>query len=318
MAQVQVDPTEDTEFHDALRRHGIIPPKPPSRSPSPDLPSASERRTDTLHSLPQSQIDALLEGETVRRTDRTTLKDDDDDDALLKLDEDDDEERKLLLRLREERMAQLRVKEKRARFGRVYPISRVDYTREVTEASKQDPHRPQGADTGPEGETSSSSKGTSVVCYLYKDGMETCKLLGGYLDTLAAKHPSTKFVSIVGDKCIPNYPDRNLPTLLIYKNGDLHRQIVGLRPEIGLDGMNTKLADVELLLTAVGAIERPNPSKADANESTAMRDQEDDEDGSGAGRTRGIRHGGIGAGTGASRSTVRTQEEEDADLDWDL
>lgn len=30
--------------------------------------------------------------------------------------------------------------------------------------------------------------------------METCQLLSGYLDTLAAKYPSTKFVSIVGDK----------------------------------------------------------------------------------------------------------------------
>lgn len=30
--------------------------------------------------------------------------------------------------------------------------------------------------------------------------MDTCKLLAGYLDTLAEKYPSTKFVSIVGDK----------------------------------------------------------------------------------------------------------------------
>lgn len=109
--------------------------------------------------------------------------------------------------------------------------------------------------------------------------METCRLLSGYLDRLAAKYPSTKFVSIVGDKvsyplrsrlltlwssappsatsilfylaltsllsefhqCIENYPDRNLPTLLCYRNGELHRQIIGLRPEIGLSGMDTKL-----------------------------------------------------------------------------
>lgn len=30
--------------------------------------------------------------------------------------------------------------------------------------------------------------------------METCQLLRGYLDTLAARYPRTKFVSIVGDK----------------------------------------------------------------------------------------------------------------------
>ncbi|KAK0560465.1 Proteolipid protein 2 [Tilletia horrida] len=323
MAQVQVDPTEDTEFHDALRKHGIIPPKPPSRSPSPDLPTSSERRQDALHRVSQRDIDALLEGETVRRGDGQGHSDEDDEDELLKLDEDDDEERKLLLRLREQRMAELRVKERRARFGRVYPISRVDYTREVTEASKEDPDRPQGGDTSDgkeEREGDGSKKGTAVVCYLYKDGMETCRLLGGYLDTIAAKNPETKFVSIVGDKCIPNYPDRNLPTLLIYRNGDLHRQIIGLRPEIGLDGMNTKLADVELLLTAVGAIDRPDPRKASAF-STGRDNDEDDRDDEE--RRSGIRHGTTGGSSGAGpgtglRSSVRTQEEEDADLDWDL
>lgn len=44
-----------------------------------------------------------------------------------------------------------------SRFGRVYPIGRDDYTREVTEESKV---------TVP-GE---AGKGTGVVCLLYKDG----------------------------------------------------------------------------------------------------------------------------------------------------
>ena len=47
---------------------------------------------------------------------------------------------------------------KRARFGRVYPIGREDYTREVTEASKI-------SEDGDEDE-----KGTGVICFLYKDG----------------------------------------------------------------------------------------------------------------------------------------------------
>ena len=151
----------------------------------------------------------------------------------------DDDEERILFRLRQQRMQELSSSAKMARFGRVYPISRPDYTREVTDASKED--------ISPAG-TDDSRKGTGVVCFLYHPSMDTSKLLAGYLDTLAAKHPATKFVSIVGSQCIPNYPDHNLPTLLIYRNGELRRQIVGLRPEIGLDGLRTTLAGASFVL----------------------------------------------------------------------
>lgn len=49
--------------------------------------------------------------------------------------------------------------QRRARFGRVYPIARDDYKREVTEASSVDE----------EGEEM-KGRGTGVVCFLYKDG----------------------------------------------------------------------------------------------------------------------------------------------------
>lgn len=92
--------------------------------------------------------------------------------------------------LRDRRAAQLARESVGARFGRVYPISRPDYTREVTEASKQDPlaeqRRAQGeedSDEDEEVETGAGTlnkgakradqgrpKGTGVVCFLYKDG----------------------------------------------------------------------------------------------------------------------------------------------------
>lgn len=43
---------------------------------------------------------------------------------------------------------------------------------------------------------------------------------------LAQKYPDTKFVSIVGDKCIPNLPDTRIPMIIIYRNGDVINQIV--------------------------------------------------------------------------------------------
>lgn len=47
-----------------------------------------------------------------------------------------------------------------------------------------------------------------------------------HIRTLAQRHPHTKFVSIVGDKCIANLPDSRLPMLLIYRNGEVLNQIV--------------------------------------------------------------------------------------------
>lgn len=295
--QAEIDPTQDTEFHDALRAHGIIPPKPPSRSPSPELPTASELRSSALKQATVSDLDLQLEGQL------------------------DDEEEKLLEKIRHQRMSQLRAETKKARFGRVYPISRPDYTREVTEASKIDPDADPDTVQAKDQETSKGAangnagdkqrqRGTGVVCFLYKDGMDTCRLLSGYLDTLAAKYPATKFVSIVGDQCIPNYPDRNLPTLLIYRNGELHRQIVGLRPEIGLDGIKTKCEDIELLLTAVGAIERSKVPGAP----THLGSQKPDTIDEGEEEQQEEQHGG------KRQTSIRqkTQEELDGELDWDL
>lgn len=47
-----------------------------------------------------------------------------------------------------------------------------------------------------------------------------------HIRILAQRHPHTKFVSIVGDKCIPNLPDTRIPMLIIYRNGDVLNQIV--------------------------------------------------------------------------------------------
>lgn len=58
-----------------------------------------------------------------------------------------------------QRMKELAQMQLQARFGRVYPISRPDYTREVTEASKES-----------HGGSDETPAGTGVVCFLYKPG----------------------------------------------------------------------------------------------------------------------------------------------------
>ena len=68
----------------------------------------------------------------------------------------DDELERLAEKFRRHNLEKIK-KAESARFGRIYPIGRDDYTREVTEASKVTiPGDP--------------GKGTGVVCLLYKDG----------------------------------------------------------------------------------------------------------------------------------------------------
>lgn len=61
------------------------------------------------------------------------------------------------------------------------------------------------------------------------------------LNLLSPLHPLTRFLSIQGDQCIPNYPDKNIPTLLMYRNGDCLGQVVGLKGGLGTTAMGESL-----------------------------------------------------------------------------
>lgn len=118
--------------NDALRKHGILPPREaPPRTPSPP---PSPTFDDLLNDFTPSDLRELSE------------------------DAPDDETERMIATYRKKRLADDRRDEKRARFGRIYPIGREDYTREVTEASNIDE------------EDDDNEKGTGVVCFLYKDG----------------------------------------------------------------------------------------------------------------------------------------------------
>ena len=55
-------------------------------------------------------------------------------------------------------------------------------------------------------------------------------MLGECLTELAKKYPQSKFVKIISTECIPNYPDKNVPTVLIYKNTQCLQHLIGLAP----------------------------------------------------------------------------------------
>jgi len=115
------------------------------------------------------------------------------------------------------------------KFGDLVQISKPEFVHEVTEASKD----------------------CWVVVHLFNNAIPACKLMNEYLKTLAQRYRAVKFLKIVGDQCIPNYPDRNQPTLLVYGEGDIKANMVGAQH---FGGMGMTVESLRQILMATGAI----------------------------------------------------------------
>lgn len=269
------NPNEDTEFNDILRKHGIL----PAREEAPRTPTPP----------PPPSLEESIEGKTP------------DELARLAEEEDDSDTERVIEAYRRKRMAEIRTQEKSSSFGEVRPIGRDDYAREVTEASKADD--PQDDEKG---------LGTGVAVVLYKDGDPSSVQLLAQLRVLAKRYPRTKFVSIVGNKCIENYPDRLQPTLILYRGGEVAAQVVSW----GKDRVREP-QELEALLVVskvVSMVHRVNEDDVSGRPSTKHKEEDDidsEEDipskearGSGQpGRNQNVR----------GRTTV-----EDDDSDFDL
>lgn len=244
--QVPIDnPNADTEWNDILRKHNIIPEKPKDPEPA----------------IQEALVDAIQRAHDNRLEDK-------DLDELAELEDDEDEA--FLEQYRQKRMAEINALTKKSKFGSVYPLQKVDFTREVTEASKE----------------------AYVFVFLSSstDGNVESRVLGEVWRELAQKYGDVKFCQMRADMCIEGYPERNCPTILVYRNGDIARQIVTLGE---LQGVRTKLADLEQVLVQVGAVKE--------GDTRMRRPQVDDEDES---------HGRRGLG----QSTKATADSDD---DWD-
>jgi len=62
-----------------------------------------------------------------------------------------------------------------------------------------------------------------------------CALLNQHLTSLASRFPATKFLKSISTTCIPNYPDKNLPTIFVYFEGEMKEQLIG---PLAFRGMN--------------------------------------------------------------------------------
>jgi len=271
LTNMAVNPNEDTEFNDALRKHGILPP----REPKPPTPSPP----------PSPTLDDLLNEFTPKE--------------LLELSEDapDDETERFIAMHRRQRLAEERKDQVRQRFGRVYPIGREDYTREVTEASKVDE------------EDDDNEKGTGVVCLLYKDGLPRSERASEHIRILAQRYSRTKFVSIVGDKCIPNLPDSRVPMIIVYRKGDIRNQIVAW----GAD-RERRLEELEAILLVTGALDLPDKPGPDINKGDEDEDNLEDEDGDLSSRMRSA----ATFTNSRSQRNIRQKRDNDSDSDFEF
>jgi hypothetical protein len=192
--------------NDILRKHGVIPERPPSPTPMIE--------------------EAIAEGRRLAHENRLEGKDLDELDEL-----EDEEDEEFLEIYRQQRLREMNQLAQKARFGTVYPISKPDWTREVTDASKD-----------------------ATVLVNLISGMGTnveSRVLTELWRDAAKEFGEIKFCQIRGDQAIEGYPDKNCPTILIYKNGDLAKQIVTL---VLLNGVRTSLKDIDNLLLEVGAV----------------------------------------------------------------
>ena len=129
---------------------------------------------------------------------------------LDELDElEDDEDEDFLDSYRQKRMGEIAHLVNASVYNQVFPIQKPEWSKEVTEES---------------------SKAWVLVLLTSSSGTNAeSRVMIEVWRELARKFGEIKFCQIQGDLCIEGYPDRNCPTLLVYKDGDVKKQLVTLK-----------------------------------------------------------------------------------------
>uniref|UniRef100_A0A8D0BDF4 Phosducin like 2 n=1 Tax=Salvator merianae TaxID=96440 RepID=A0A8D0BDF4_SALMN len=154
-------------------------------------------------------------------------------------DEFDEEDMKAVETYRKQRLQELKSLQKRQQYGELKEISGDQYVKEVTNAPKD----------------------VWVVIHLYRMSIPMCRVINQHLNLLATKFPETKIVKAAANSCIENYHDSCLPTLFVYKNGEIKGKFIGIR-ECG--GTQLTVEELEWKLAEVGAVKtdlEENPRK---------------------------------------------------------
>ena len=93
-----------------------------------------------------------------------------------------------------------------SKFGQVFPLQKVDWSRDVTDVSKE----------------------AYVVVNMISSNTES-RVAADLCRQLAAKFGDIKFTEISAQLAVENYPEENCPSILVYRNGDIQKQFITLK-----------------------------------------------------------------------------------------
>jgi len=130
----------------------------------------------------------------------------------------DDLDDDFLEEYRKKKLEEMKAAQKSDKYGKLMEISKEDYIAEVTNAPKD----------------------VYVVISLYQDYIKESLLVNKYLDQLAFKHRAVKFVKIIASKCLEKLHDESVPSLLVYLNGKIIKQLIPLKHFVILHSLTCK------------------------------------------------------------------------------
>ncbi|XP_074011114.1 phosducin-like protein 2 [Numenius arquata] len=158
----------------------------------------------------------------------------------------DEADRKAIEIYRQQRLQEWKCLQRRKKYGELTEICGEQYVKEVTNAPED----------------------VWVIIRLYRSSIPLCLLVNDHLSLLARKFPEVKFLKAIVNSCIQNYHDRYLPTILVYKTGEIKGRFIGAA-ECG--GISLKVEELEWKRAEVGAVEtelEENPQKDTVNMTT--------------------------------------------------
>jgi len=123
------------------------------------------------------------------------------------------------------------------------------------------------------------NKDVFVVVHLYQTYNRECVRLNSILQALAIKYPFVKFLKIVATEAKADYSDVGLPSLLVYKAGDLVQRWVPVTVKLG---KTFESVDVEMLLARYKIIRNTSINKVSLmhkeKEENPMEEFDEDDD----------------------------------------